>query len=119
MLTQKQHDLLIFLDKTFKGVEFENILLRHPMLDKTSRVILGSDNDLLVTLDAGTGSVHTAPGHGLEDWEAGQKYGLETFSPFDSKGCWTSEVPDLEGVPYYKGNKIVIEMLEKDAKTIA
>ena len=66
-----------------------------------------------VTLDAGTGSVHTAPGHGLEDWEAGQKYGLETFSPFDSKGCWTSEVPDLEGVPYYKGNAMVIEKLKE------
>lgn len=91
-----------------KGAEFEYFKAKHPLYDKYSLLILGDH----VTLDAGTGAVHTAPGHGLEDWEAGQKYGLETFSPFDSKGCWTAEVPDLEGVPYYKGNAIVIEKLK-------
>ena len=91
------------------GAEFENFVAKHPLYNKESLLILGEH----VTLEAGTGSVHTAPGHGLEDWEAGQKYGLETFSPFDSKGCWTSEVPDLEGVPYYKGNAIVIERLKE------
>ncbi|MBQ2984440.1 MAG: isoleucine--tRNA ligase [Candidatus Gastranaerophilales bacterium] len=90
------------------GAEFENFEAKHPLYDKKSLLILGDH----VTLDAGTGAVHTAPGHGLEDWEAGQKYGLETFSPFDSKGCWTAEVPDLEGVPYYKGNAMVIEKLK-------
>ena len=94
---------------TLKGAEFENCRAKHPLYNKESLLILGDH----VTLDAGTGSVHTAPGHGLEDWEAGQKYGLETFSPFDSKGCWTSEVPDLEGVPYYKGNAMVIEKLKE------
>lgn len=94
---------------TLKGAEFENFRAKHPLYNKESLLILGDH----VTLDAGTGSVHTAPGHGLEDWEAGQKYGLETFSPFDSKGCWTSEVPDLEGVPYYKGNAMVIEKLKE------
>ncbi len=92
-----------------KGSQFENFKAKHPMYDRESLLILGDH----VTLDAGTGSVHTAPGHGLEDWEAGQKYGLETFSPFDSKGCWTKEVPDLEGTPYYKGNEIVIEKLKE------
>ncbi len=92
-----------------KGSEFEYMKAKHPLYDKYSLLILGDH----VTLDAGTGAVHTAPGHGLEDWEAGQKYGLETFSPFDAKGCWTKEVPDLEGVPYYKGNAIVIENLKK------
>ena len=90
------------------GADFENFEAKHPLYDKKSLLILGDH----VTLDAGTGAVHTAPGHGLEDWEAGQKYGLETFSPFDSKGCWTAEVPDLEGVPYYKGNAMVIEKLK-------
>ncbi len=94
---------------TLKGAEFENFRAKHPLYNKESLLILGDH----VTLDAGTGSVHTAPGHGLEDWEAGQKYGLETFSPFDSKGCWTSEVPDLEGVPYYKGKAMVIEKLKE------
>ena len=92
-----------------KGEIFEYMKAKHPLYDKYSLLILGDH----VTLDAGTGAVHTAPGHGLEDWEVGQKYGLETFSPFDSKGCWTSEVPDLEGVPYYKGNAMVIENLKK------
>ncbi len=94
---------------TLKGSEFEYFTAKHPLYERTSLLILGDH----VTLEAGTGCVHTAPGHGLEDWEAGQKYGLETFSPFDSKGCWTNEVPDLEGVPYYKGNSIVIENLKK------
>ncbi|MBR2068249.1 MAG: isoleucine--tRNA ligase [Candidatus Gastranaerophilales bacterium] len=91
-----------------KGADFEYMKAKHPLYDRYSLLILGDH----VTLEAGTGAVHTAPGHGLEDWEAGQKYGLETFSPFDSKGCWTSAVPDLEGVPYYKGNAMVIEKLK-------
>ena len=94
---------------TLSGAEFERFKAIHPMYpDRESLIILGDH----VTLEAGTGCVHTAPGHGLEDWEAGQKYGLPTFSPFDSKGCWTDEVPDLKGVPYYKGNQIVIDRLK-------
>ena len=94
---------------TLKGSDFEKFEAKHPLYNKKSLLILGDH----VTLEAGTGSVHTAPGHGLEDWEAGQKYGLDTFSPFDSKGCWTDEVPDLKGVPYYKGNAIVIDKLKE------
>ncbi len=93
---------------TLKGSEFEYFKAKHPLYEKTSLIILGDH----VTLDAGVGAVHTAPGHGLEDWEVGQKYGLETFSPFDSKGCWTDEVPDLKGIPYYKGDRMVIEKLK-------
>ncbi len=90
-----------------KGDDLENLNTKHPLIDRFSPIILG----LHVTLEAGTGAVHTAPGHGLEDWEAGQKYGIETFSPFDSKGCWTDEVPEFKGIPYYKGNSIVIDKL--------
>ena len=91
------------------GEELEGLGAKHPLYDRISQIILGDH----VTLEAGTGSVHTAPGHGLEDYEVCMKYGIEVFSPLDSKGVWTSEVPDLEGVPYYKGNGIVIENLEK------
>jgi len=91
------------------GSAFENMNVKHPLIERLSKVITG----LHVTLDAGTGAVHTAPGHGLEDWEVCQKYNIKTFSPFDSKGCWTNEVPELEGVPYYKGNDIVIEKLKE------
>lgn len=92
---------------TVKGADLELLNVKHPLYDRLSKVITG----MHVTLDAGTGAVHTAPGHGLEDWEVCQKYGIDAFSPFNSKGCWTNEVPELEGVPYYKGNAIVMEKL--------
>ena len=92
-----------------RGIELENLRTKHPMYDRFSPILVGEH----VTLEAGTGAVHTAPGHGLEDWEVCQKYDIETFSPFDSKGRWTSQVPELEGVPYYKGNSLVIEKLKE------
>ena len=93
-----------------KGQDLELLNTKHPLFDRKSPIILGEH----VTLDAGTGSVHTAPGHGLEDYEVGCRYGIEVFSPLDSRGVWTDAVndKDLEGVPYYKGNSIVIEKLQ-------
>ena len=93
-----------------KGADLELLNTKHPLYERKSPIILGEH----VTLDAGTGAVHTAPGHGLEDYEVGNKYNIEVFSPLDSKGRWTEIAgdKDLEGVPYYKGNKIVIEKLE-------
>ncbi len=97
---------------TLKGSELENMSAFHPLYNRESKIILGDH----VTLDAGTGCVHTAPGHGLEDWEVCQKYSIPTFSPLDSKGVWQKsdmfDDVDLIGVPYYKGNEIVIEKLE-------
>ncbi len=92
------------------GSDLELLNTKHPLVDRKSPIILGEH----VTLEAGTGSVHTAPGHGLEDYEVGCRYGIEVFSPLDSKGVWTEAVKDkdLEGVPYYKGNSIVIEKLQ-------
>ena len=102
---------------TVKGEDLELLNTKHPLYDRKSPIILGEH----VTLDAGTGSVHTAPGHGLEDYEVGGKYNIEVFSPLDSKGCWTKIVgdKDLEGVPYYKGNKIVIEKLQNCGALLA
>lgn len=93
-----------------KGQDLELLNTIHPLLDRKSPIILGEH----VTLDAGTGAVHTAPGHGLEDYEAGCKYNIEVFSPLDGQGIWTESVniPELTGVPYYKGNATVIEMLK-------
>ncbi len=97
------------------GSDLELLNTKHPLVDRKSPIILGEH----VTLDAGTGSVHTAPGHGLEDYEVGCRYGIEVFSPLDSKGVWTEAVKDkdLEGIPYYKGNGIVIEKLQ-DCKAL-
>ncbi len=93
-----------------QGQDLELLNTIHPLVNRKSPILLGEH----VTLDAGTGSVHTAPGHGLEDYEVCCKYGIEVFSPLDSKGIWTEQVKDkdLEGVPYYKGNKIVIKKLQ-------
>lgn len=99
------------------GADMELLNTKHPLVDRKSPIILGEH----VTLEAGTGSVHTAPGHGLEDYEVGCKYGIEVFSPLDSRGVWTDAVKDkdLEGVPYYKGNSIVIEKLENCGALLA
>ena len=97
---------------TIDGLDLENLRTRHPLYDRVSPIILGDH----VTTDAGTGCVHTAPGHGLEDWEVGMRYDLDILSPLDSKGYWTDQVPDLQGVRYTDGNKIVIDkLLEHDA----
>ncbi len=110
----EEKDIRVIGD-TVKGKEMELLNTTHPLYDRKSPIILGEH----VTLDAGTGAVHTAPGHGLEDYEVGQKYGIEVYSPLDAKGCWTDLVPDLEGVPYYKGNAIVIEKLEECGALLA
>ncbi len=102
---------------TCTGSDLELLNTKHPLYDRKSPIILGEH----VTLEAGTGSVHTAPGHGLEDYEVGCKYNIEVFSPLDSKGIWTEIVgdKDLEGIPYYKGNSIVIEKLKNCGALLA
>lgn len=97
------------------GKDLELLETKHPLYERKSPIILGEH----VTTEAGTGAVHTAPGHGLEDYEVGVKYKLEVFSPLNSKGVWTNMVPDLEGIPYYKGNAVVIEKLEAAGALLA
>jgi isoleucyl-tRNA synthetase len=80
--------------------DLEKKRCRHPLYDRESLIILGDH----VTLEAGTGCVHTAPGHGREDYEVGLQYGLEAFSPIDDRGCFTNEIPDLEGQFVFKAN---------------
>jgi len=80
------------------GLEMEQWLCRHPFLERDSIILLGEH----VTLDTGTGCVHTAPGHGEEDYQIGQKYGLPLLSPVDDKGRYTEEV----GVPEWVGKYV-------------
>lgn len=98
-----------------KGQDLELLNTKHPLYERKSPIILGEH----VTTEAGTGAVHTAPGHGLEDYEVGVKYNIGVLSPLNAKGAWTNEIPDLEGVPYYKGNAIVIEKLEQAGALLA
>lgn len=95
--------------KTFKGKEAEYVTTQHPFYDRESLIILGEH----VTTDSGTGCVHTAPGHGEEDFFASQKYKLPIISPLDDKGVFTSEAPGFEGVFYDKANKEITELLEE------
>lgn len=99
-----------------EGKDLENIKCLKPLdQTKTSRVILGSDNDLIVTLDAGTGLVHTAPGHGHEDNLACKRYGdIETIVPVDSKGYMTEEAGEFAGLEYTKANEKIVEYLSKN-----
>lgn len=95
--------------KEIKGTELENLTAQHPFYDRESRLILGDH----VTLDAGTGLVHTAPGHGEDDYIVSRKYGIDVISPVDSRGCYTDEAPGFEGIFYDKANPMITEMLEK------
>ena len=96
--------------KGFKGKELEGVVCRNPLVKRESLVIVGSH----VTLEQGTGCVHTAPGHGIEDYEVGRRYDLPVLSPLDDRGIFTREVEDLEGLPYYKANKVITEKLQEN-----
>ena len=94
----------------FKGSECEYITTKHPFYDRTSLVILGDH----VTDEDGTGCVHTAPGHGVEDFNVGRLYHLEAFCPVDDKGCMTVEAGDfLVGQFVEDANKTVITKLSE------
>ena len=93
----------------FGGRELEYITCKHPLYDRDSLIILGSH----VTLDAGTGCVHTAPGHGADDFIVGKNYDLPVLCPVDGKGRFTEEAPGLEGMDTTAGGKVVAKMLEE------
>jgi isoleucyl-tRNA synthetase len=92
-----------------KGTDLEYIKCKHPFYERESVVILGEH----VTTDAGTGCVHTAPGHGEDDFLVGQKYGLDVLCPVDDKGVMTKEAPGFEGLFYDQANKPITEKLEE------
>jgi isoleucyl-tRNA synthetase len=95
--------------QTFKGEELEGVVCQHPFYDRPSPLLLGDH----VTLEAGTGCVHTAPGHGEDDFNIGQKYGLPVLCPVDGQGKFTKEAPGFEGLFYDDANKAVTEKLKE------
>jgi isoleucyl-tRNA synthetase len=101
----------------FSGADMEKWLSRHPFLDRDSIVLLSEH----VTLDAGTGCVHTAPGHGEEDYQIGLKYGLPLLSPVDDNGRYTEEVgvPEWVGKYVFEANKDVIHRLSEVGHLLA
>ncbi len=99
----------------FKGRKLEGLKARHPFIARDSPVILGDH----VTLEAGTGAVHTAPGHGQEDYEAGLRYGLDVYAPVDHKGRFTKEAGEFAGQQVFKANNGIIELLKNKHALLA
>ncbi|MGI6225341.1 MAG: isoleucine--tRNA ligase [Peptococcales bacterium] len=93
----------------FKGSDLERVVCRHPFMDRDSLVILGEH----VTLDQGTGCVHTAPGHGVEDFMVGKIYNLDVISPVDNAGTFTEEAGQFAGIKVDAANKMIVEELDK------
>jgi len=87
----------------------EGLRARHPWLDRESQVILAD----YVTLEAGTGLVHIAPGHGQEDYDSARRYNLETYSPVDDNGRFLPEVAEFAGLSVWEANPRIIELLQE------
>ncbi|WP_020396987.1 isoleucine--tRNA ligase [Thiolinea disciformis] len=100
---------------TAKGAELEGLLLQHPFLAKQVPVILGEH----VTLDAGTGAVHTAPAHGQEDFVVGQRYGLPVGNPLLDDGSFQASIQYFAGESVHKVNPHVIEVLKEHGSLLA
>lgn len=98
-----------------EGAKFDKLKAQHPFYKRESLVILGEH----VTLDAGTGCVHTAPGHGREDYEVGLKYGLEAYSPLDDAGRFLPAVEFFAGMMVFDANPHVIAKLEEVGNLLA
>ena len=93
---------------TCTGALLEHQRLQHPLYDRQVPIILGEH----VTLEAGTGAVHTAPAHGVEDFVVGKQYGLPIDNPVAANGCFHPEVEQFAGQHVFKANPVVIEALE-------
>lgn len=107
---------------SFKGAELvghsvddcPRLNARHPFIDRDS-VLLPAD---YVTLDQGTGCVHTAPGHGVDDYQTGRKFGLDVLAPVDAGGQYTAEVPDYEGMHVFKANPLIAQRLHESGRLL-
>ncbi len=92
-----------------RAPDLEHVKARHPLYDRESVVVLAP----YVTLEAGTGCVHTAPGHGREDYETGLKYGLDIYSPLDDAGCFMEDVEFFAGMNVFEANAEVNRRLQE------
>ncbi len=106
---------------TFPGAQLERAIFRHPFLDRDSLGILADH----VTLEQGTGAVHTAPGHGQEDYVVGQKYGLPVYCPVDGAGKMYEPAgtgplpPEILGKTVWQANPVIIEILKANGALLA
>jgi len=91
----------------WKGKDLADLKFRHPFLDLRVPAVLAD----YVTLDQGTGIVHTAPGHGIEDFQTGQKYGIEAYAPIDDHGRYLEGLPEYKGKTVFEANPIIVSLL--------
>ncbi|MGQ0580048.1 MAG: isoleucine--tRNA ligase [Betaproteobacteria bacterium] len=98
----------------FKGADIEGVLLQHPFYERQVPVVLGEH----VTLDTGTGLVHTAPAHGLDDYVVGSRYGLPVDNPVDDDGVFFAKVPLAGGLSVWKANDVIIKAIEDKQRLI-
>jgi isoleucyl-tRNA synthetase len=91
----------------WKGKELAELKFKHPFLDLVVPAVLAD----YVTLEQGTGIVHTAPGHGIEDFQTGQKYGIEAYAPIDGHGHYLEGLPEYKGKTVFEANPIVLGLL--------
>lgn len=97
-----------------KGKALEGLSLQHPFYDREVPVILADH----VTTDAGTGAVHTAPGHGQDDYTVGQRYHLPIDNPVDAQGCFLPNTPLFAGKHVYEANPLIVDLLRKHHKLL-
>jgi isoleucyl-tRNA synthetase len=98
-----------------RGTVFTQVKFQHPFLDRVIPGVLGEH----VTLEQGSGIVHTAPGHGAEDFAVGQEYGLETYAPLDDDGRFTEGLPEYKGKNVFEANAAIIELLKSRGALVA
>ncbi|MCH2344086.1 MAG: isoleucine--tRNA ligase [Pseudomonadales bacterium] len=97
------------------GANLENLLLQHPFANRQVPLILGEH----VNTEAGTGAVHTAPDHGVDDFNVGQQYGLETLNLVDEHGVFTSDAGEFAGAHVYKADEQIINVLRDNHALVA
>ncbi|MBC7753805.1 MAG: isoleucine--tRNA ligase, partial [Moraxellaceae bacterium] len=111
---EKETGLTLNKLSTHTGQSLELCEAIHPFLDRKSIVVLGDH----VTADTGTGCVHTAPGHGVDDFRVGQKYNLPVLNPVSDSGQYTDEFPEMQGMNIFKANPVIIEKLRNSGHLI-
>lgn len=99
----------------FKGNVLEGYACRHPFYDRESKLVLAD----YVTFETGTGCVHTAPGHGQEDFETGKRYGLDIYNPVKDDGHYVDDLPLFGGMHVQKANKAVMEHIQDNGTLLA
>jgi isoleucyl-tRNA synthetase len=104
------------VSQSILGADLEGVTLQHPFIESRQVPIILGDH---VTADAGTGAVHTAPGHGVEDFAVGQKYGIEVVNPVGGNGVFVGGTEFVEGLHVWKANDVIVELLKSRGVLLA